>query len=160
MNTKRIGVYGPVGCGKSLFILRWVEPTIFMNEEDLKGDPFTNLYSTSLDDQKSNTITEHPVDDYIDETEDFFIIIANKIGWKKIYEQACDIAIEKTFLVFTWKDKAGYSTMSSKIYNKHDEVSSYSGAGFEQFRNKILSVPSNKRRKGKKQIDDEGWTRK
>lgn len=158
--TKKVGIYGPTGCGKSLFVLRWVSPNIVMNEEDLKGDPFTNLYSVTIRDDHGNYITEHPPSNNVDPTEDIFIIIVNKVGWKKYYDQAIALASDKTYLVFTWKDRTSSSSLSAKILENHLECSSYKGTDVNLVKNKILEVRNrNRNRKNKKKSND-GWITK
>lgn len=163
-NKLRIGVYGPKSSGKSLLILRWCNPTLVMNSDDLEGNPFVNLYATSSFDVNGNEIIEHPCDDKIDPTEDKFIIIANVIGWREIYDQACKINANNTYLVFTWKDRANSIALSSKISEKHEDCSSYSGLNFDQFKAMVLSYRkgngSSQRKKKKITITQDGWVKK
>lgn len=158
----RIGVYGPVKSGKSLFILRWCNPTLQMNEEDLAGNLFMNTYRTSSFVDNLELI-EHPSDDKIDPTEDKHIIIANLLGWRDTYDHAMKVNPSGTFLVFTWKDKVGSGVLSNKIHETHEECSSYAGTGFEQFKTLVLNRKrntNNARKKKRTVVDNEGWAKK
>ena len=155
----KIGVYGPTGSGKSLFILRWANPSLKMNEDDLTGNPFSNLYPTSTFTADVELI-EHPSDDKIDPTENKFIIIANLIGWRDLYDQAKKLNPNGTFLVFTWADRPGSSTLSSKIHERHENVSSYSGLSFEPFKSLVINKRNAPKNKKKKVVDDDGWTKR
>jgi GTPase SAR1 family protein len=162
--TLRIGVYGPASSGKSLLILRWCNPALSMNEDDLTGNPFINLYRTSSFDSAGVELIEHPSDDKLDPTEDRFIIVANLIGWRDIYEQATKANANNTVLVFTWKDRPSSGALSSKIHEKHEECSSYSGVGFEQFKSLVLRKAGggniNRKKKKRTITDDDGWSKK
>jgi len=165
VKTLRIGVYGPASSGKSLLILRWCNPSLSMDEDDLTGNPFTNLYKTSSFDSAGVELIEHPSDDKLDQTEDRFIIVANLIGWRDIYEQAIKVNSGNTFLVFTWKDRPSSGALSSKIHEKHEDCSSYSGVNFEQFKTSVLRRPggsggSNRKKKKRTITDDDGWSKK
>lgn len=167
-SSLRIGVYGPVGSGKSLFILRWLEPKLKMTQLDLEGNPFINLYRTSSFGDNIELI-EHPSDDKIDPTEDHFVIIGNMIGWRDIYENARSINSQKVHLVFTWKDRPNSIALSAKIHEKHYDCSSYTGANFDTIKNSIVGrrVSSSAGNSGNKsnkkrhtQIDSDGWVTK